>query len=97
MPAELAGLTKDGRRMTNKYDDDTERVLDVLLNSPGQRFAQGYAGEVLGNLAAEAGVEYKITSKIVIMLETMGWVHVERQTHDDPRRANRIISIEVVD
>lgn len=82
--------------MTN-FDDDLERVLDVLLESPGQRYDVGDPGEVLSNLANEADVDYKRTSLIVIRLEMMGWVHVDRQCHDEPRRANKICSIEVVD
>lgn len=82
-------------------DDLLEKVLDVLLQSPGQKFDQGDPGEVLFNLTGAATGKtsrsrYTQVCAVVIQLEQMGWVRVDRLYHDEPARANPVISITVV-
>ena len=81
--------------MTMAFDQAADRVLDVILEHGGT-FDIGDPGEVLGNLATEAEVPYKELSLVVLRLERMEWVHVERLDTPEARRANRIISISVL-
>lgn len=68
-------------------------ILDVIIEHHGH-FDRGEPGEVLGNLAAEAGVPYKVASMAVLYLERIELVAVERLTHPTHARANRIVAVE---
>jgi hypothetical protein len=78
--------------MTLVNSKQLDAVVEVLLTHHGI-YAYGDPGEVLGNLAAEAGVPYKATSQCVLLLEQWGLVTVERLSHPEAHRANRIIEI----
>lgn len=54
------------------------------------------AGFVLADLSFLTGIEYKTLSSIVLEMEVAGFIEVDRQTHKDPRRANRLISIRML-
>jgi DNA-binding MarR family transcriptional regulator len=82
-------------RMATTLDNYTLQVIDTVLAHDGF-YAKGDPGEVLGNLASEAEVPYKAVSLVVLRLEEMGLVTVDRQTHPDHGRANRIVSITAV-
>jgi len=76
------------------FDQYADRVLDAILAAGGV-YASGDAGEVLHNLAVDADVPYKAVSLVVIRLEGMGFVEVDRLTHREAHRANKIVSIAI--
>lgn len=78
-----------------KIDEYMDRVLDVLIEHQGV-YTQGDAGEVLGNLAHESEVPYKAVSVVVLRLESLGFVQVDRVSHREAHRANKIASITVI-
>jgi hypothetical protein len=78
-----------------KIDEYASKVLDVILEHEGV-YSQGDAGEVLGNLAHESEVPYKAVSVVVLYLESLGFVEVDRVTHREAHRANKIASIKVI-
>lgn len=89
--------------MTTFSDRLLEETLDVLLNSPNQTFSLGDPGEVLQNLTTAVNPEsenfrsrYTQVCAVVVELEKMGWVKVERLYHDESARANHVAAIQVI-
>lgn len=70
-------------------------VLSVLIAHG--RFDTGDPGEVLYNLADEAATGYFDTAHAVRYFEEEGWVEVDRLYHSAPAKANRIISITIIE
>jgi len=79
--------------MASTSDQYASKVLDVLIEHGGT-YDQGDPGEVLGNLAHEAGVPYKAVSLVVLRLEEMGFITVTRWDEPTARRANKVVRIE---
>ncbi len=71
-------------------------LLDAVI-AAGGAYDQGDPGEVLGNLAHDAGVAYKTASLALLYLEREGLVDVERWDAQEARQANKIVKVALSD
>lgn len=81
--------------MGNSYTDGIWERMDAvmgIIDAFGGEFS-GEVGHVLADLALLSGIDYKAISATVIIMEQEGFVEVDRYTHPDPHRANKIVSI----
>ena len=66
-------------------------VLDYIIAQGGE--VADEPGRLLATIATATGVPYKAVSVAVLALEQIGFVQVERASHPDPGRANRVARI----
>lgn len=50
-------------------------------------------GFLLADLSLLTGIEYKTLSATLLEMEAEGFVTIERLSHEEPRRANKLMTI----
>lgn len=68
-----------------------ENVLRILEGEGGCFTRE--AGSVLADLAFLTGISYKYLSTILIAMEEVGLVQVQRLKYDEPRQSNVLLSV----
>lgn len=82
---------KDTTYLAAVMDD----ILDVLILEEGPFVRE--PGQVLRAMAEITGHDYFTVSHAVLRLERIGLVEVERWSHREAQRANKLVSIRLAD
>lgn len=76
-------------------DDAALEVLDCLVSHKGR--IERDPGEVLFYIAEATGLGYHKVSMVVLHLERLGFVRVERKDAPEAHKANRLCAVELID
>lgn len=77
-----------------QLDETMLLVLDYVIAGDGE--VQAEPGHLLSEIAEFIHAPYKAVSVAVLALEQIGFIQVERASHPDPARANRVCRIALV-